>query len=92
LPVNWLRVSLYSRETGKDAQRTRAEAARPMSADPDKLAIETEADRLSGIYLRVRMLAKAQRTDVLEAGREAVAMGLISERDWELVRAAIAER
>jgi hypothetical protein len=30
-----------------------------MGSDLDKLAIEAEADRLSGVYLRVLMLAKA---------------------------------
>ena len=63
-----------------------------MSTDPKKLAIEAEADRLSGVYLRVRMLAQAQRIDVLEAGRDAVAKGLVSAVDSELVREAIGER
>ncbi len=63
-----------------------------MSVDPDKLAIEAEADRLSGVYLRIRMLAQAQRVDVIEARRDAVAKGLVSTADWELVRAAISER
>jgi hypothetical protein len=62
--------------------------------DPDKLAIEAEAEakRLSGVYLRVRMLAQAQRIDVLETGRDAVAKGIISAADWEVVREAICER
>lgn len=63
-----------------------------MSVDLDKAAIEAEADRLSGVYLRVRMLAQAQRIDVLDAGREAVAKGLVTAEDWELVRAALTER
>jgi hypothetical protein len=63
-----------------------------MSADPDKLAIEAEADRLSGVYLRIRLLAQAQRIDVIEAGREAVSKGVVSASDWELVREAITER
>jgi hypothetical protein len=36
-----------------------------MSVDLDKLAAEAEADRLSGVYVRVMMLAQAQRTDFL---------------------------
>ena len=63
-----------------------------MSADLDKLAIEAEADRLSGVYLRVTMLARARRIDVLDAGREAVAKGLISAADWVLVREALGVR
>jgi hypothetical protein len=38
------------------------------------------------------MLARAQRTDFLQAGRDAVAKGLISEADWALVREALVER
>ena len=47
-----------------------------MPTDLDKLAIEAEADRLSGVYLRIVMLAQAQRIDFLEAGRDAVAKAL----------------
>ena len=50
-------------------------------ADLDKLAIEAEADRLSGVFLRVKMLAQAQRTDRATAGRDAVAKGLVSAAD-----------
>ena len=60
-----------------------------MSTDP---AIEAEADRLSGVYLRVRMMAQAQRIEVLQAGEEAVAKGLISKKDWVIVREAINDR
>ena len=54
--------------------------------------MEAEANRLSGVYLRIRMLAQARRIDVLDAGRDAVAKGLVSAADWALVRAAITER
>jgi len=60
--------------------------------DIDKLAVEAEADRLSGVYLRIRLLAQAQRIAVLQAGLDAVANGLVSAEDWELVRTAICER
>ena len=62
-----------------------------MAADLNKLAIEAEAeaDRLSGIYLRVVMLAKARRIEFIEAGREAVASGAISAGDWLMVREAV---
>jgi hypothetical protein len=63
-----------------------------MSDDLDKLAIDAEADRLSGVYLRVRMLAQAQRIDVIEAGRDAVAKGIVTAADWALVQEAITER
>jgi hypothetical protein len=63
-----------------------------MSTDPDKLAIEAEADRLAGVYVRIRLLAQAQGIDVIEAGRHAVAKGVVTAADWELVREAISER
>ena len=63
-----------------------------MGADLDRLALEAEADRLSGVYLRVMMLARAQRMEILQAGREAVAKGVISAADWALVREAIGGR
>jgi len=47
--------------------------------DVDKLAIEAEADRLSGVYIRMMMLARAKRVDLVQAGRDAVAKGLISQ-------------
>ena len=63
-----------------------------MGTDLNKLAVEAEADRLSGVYIRIMMLARAQRTDLLQAGREAVAKGLVSAADWALVREAIGGR
>lgn len=60
-----------------------------MSADLDKLAVEAEADRLSGVYIRVMMLARTQRTDFLQAGRDAVAKGLVSAADWGMLREAM---
>ena len=63
-----------------------------MGNDFDKLAIEAEADRLSGVYLRVLMLAKAQRMEFEAAGREAVAKGLVDAADWLTIQAAIGGR
>ena len=63
-----------------------------MSTDLNKLAVEAEADRLSGAYIRIMMLARAQRIDFLQAGPEAVAKGLVSEGDWSMVREAIGGR
>jgi hypothetical protein len=60
-----------------------------MSADLDKLAVEAEADRLSGVYQRITMLARAQRIDFTQAGREAVAKGLVSAADWGMLREAM---
>ncbi|TDH61125.1 hypothetical protein E2C06_18660 [Dankookia rubra] len=60
-----------------------------MSTDLDKLVVEAEADRLSGIYVRITMLARAQRIDFIRAGREAVAEGLVSAADWLMVREAM---
>ena len=63
-----------------------------LSTDIDKLAIEAEADRLSGVYLRVMLLAQAQRMDLLDAGRIAVTKGLVGAADWALVREALNSR
>lgn len=63
-----------------------------MSTDLNKLAIDAEADRLSGVYLKVKMLAQAQRIDFIEAGRQAVAKGLVSEADWVMVHLAVGGR
>jgi len=60
-----------------------------VSADLDKLAVEAEADRLSGIYVKVVMLAKARQVDFDAAGREAVAAGLVAALDWDLLREAV---
>ena len=60
-----------------------------MSTDFDKLAVEAEADRLSGVYIRITVLAQAQRLDFLQAGREAVAKGLVSAGDWLILREAM---
>jgi hypothetical protein len=45
-------------------------------------AIEAEADRLAGVYLRIQLLARKRRLDFREAGRAAVAEGLVSAEDW----------
>jgi hypothetical protein len=63
-----------------------------MSKNLNKNAIEAEVDRLSRVYLHVRMLAQARRIDVMQAGEEAVAKGLISAKDWAVVRKAINDR
>ena len=59
-----------------------------MLTDLDKLAAEAEADRLSGVYVRITMLARAQRVDFLEAG----AKGLVSAADWATVHKAVGGR
>ena len=63
-----------------------------MSADLDKLAVEAEADRLSGVYARITVLAQAQCLDFLQAGREAVAKGLVNAGDWLMLREAMGAR
>ncbi|MDO9712375.1 hypothetical protein [Paracraurococcus lichenis] len=63
-----------------------------MSTDLDRVAVEAEADRLSGVYLHVMLIARAQRLDLLQAGHEAVAKGVISAADWEIVREALVGR
>ena len=63
-----------------------------MSADLDKLAVEAEADRLSGVYVRITVLAQAQRVEFIQAGREAVAKGIVSAADWAMVHEAVGGR
>ena len=59
-----------------------------VSTELDRLAIEAEADRLTGIFEQVRLLARAQRLGFIQAGRDAVAKGLITALDWAMVRKA----
>jgi hypothetical protein len=63
-----------------------------MRTDLDKLAAEAEADRLSEVYQRITMLARAQRIDFIQAGREAVAKGMVSAADWLMLRDALGGR
>jgi hypothetical protein len=63
-----------------------------MLPDLDELAAEAEADRLSGVYVRVMMLARAQRLDFIQAGRDAVAKGLVSAADRGMLREALGGR
>ena len=48
-----------------------------------------EADRLFGVYVRIRLLARQRGLDLLAAGAAAVREGLVKPEDWELVREAI---
>jgi hypothetical protein len=56
------------------------------------LATEAETDRLSGVYHRIMLLARAQCISFLQAGREAVAKGLVSAADWVMLREAMGGR
>jgi hypothetical protein len=49
--------------------------------DLRQAATEAEADRLLGVFLRVRMLAQSRRIDFKQAGEEVVRKGLVSEAD-----------
>lgn len=59
-----------------------------MSVELDRLAIAAEADRLAVVYEHVRLLARAQRIGFEQAGRDAVAKGLISVADWLMLQEA----
>ncbi len=52
-------------------------------------AVEAEADRLYGVYLRIRLLAQKRGLDLPAAGAAAVREGMVKPEDWELVREAI---
>ena len=62
-----------------------------VSTELDRLAIEAEADRPAGIFEQIRLLAQAQRLSFIQAGRDAVAKGLITASDWALVREALGQ-
>ncbi len=47
------------------------------------------ADRLFGVYVRVRLLAQQRGLDLVAAGATAVREGLVKPENWELVRKAI---
>ncbi len=53
---------------------------------PERQALEAEADRLFGAYIRVTMLCQKRQLGFLEGGAEAVAGGVISAADWDLIR------
>ena len=53
---------------------------------PERQALEAEADRLFGSYLRVSLFCQKRRLGFLEGGAEAVAGGVISAADWDLIR------
>lgn len=44
---------------------------------------------MSGVYIRITMLAHAQRTDFLQVGRDAVAKRLVSAADWLMLSEAL---
>ena len=56
-----------------------------------QLAVEAEADRLAALYERILLAARARRVPFLDAGREAVAKGVVALDDWDLLRKAAAE-
>ena len=53
---------------------------------PERKALETEADRLFGAYIRVTMVCQKRRLGFLEGGTAAVAAGLVSAADWDLIQ------
>jgi hypothetical protein len=57
--------------------------------DLHRAAIEAEADRLFGVYLRIRALAQRRGLDFLAAGAWAARNGMETAEDWDLVREAV---
>jgi hypothetical protein len=62
----------------RDPRRTTATAA-----------AEAEAERPTGVFLRVRMLARERGLDVFAAAAVAMREGLVAEEDWRVLRRAI---
>ena len=58
-----------------------------MSSDLDRLAVE--ADRLAAVYLRIKLLAQAQKVTFDAAGWEAATKGVVTVADWVTIREAI---
>ena len=54
--------------------------------DMHQQAIEAEADRLLGVFIRIRMLAQFQRIEFALAGEDAVRKGLVTEVDWLVIK------
>jgi hypothetical protein len=56
--------------------------------DLRQAATEAEADRLFGLFLRIRVLAQTRSLEFLQAGEEAVRNGLVTAEDWALIKQA----
>lgn len=54
--------------------------------DIHQQAIEAEADRLLGVFIRIRMLAQSQHIEFAQAGEDAVRKGLVTEADWLVIK------
>ncbi len=54
--------------------------------DLRQAAFEAEADRLFGVFLRIRLLAQTRHIDFQQAGEEAVRNGLVAEADWLMIK------
>jgi hypothetical protein len=65
-----------------------------MDSDFDRLTIEeeAEAERLSGVFVRILLLAKASQLEFEAAGRAAVAKGEVAAADWTIIREATGGR
>ena len=57
--------------------------------DPHQAAIETEAARLCGVFLRIGSLARERGLDLFMAGAQGVHEGTVAPEDWRRVREAI---
>lgn len=57
--------------------------------DQQRQATEAEAARVSGVYMKVTIMAQKQKRDLVAVGREAVEKGVIEAPDWQLVEEAI---
>ncbi len=69
--------------------RSAARGATLAAVDPRQAAVDAEADRLLGLYIRVRLLAQTRGLDILTAGAVAVREGMVAEADWRAIREAI---
>jgi hypothetical protein len=50
-----------------------------------QLAVRAEADRLAGVYLRIKLLAQSRRIECLQGCEAAMHEGLETEASWSLV-------
>ncbi|HYI82758.1 MAG TPA: hypothetical protein VEX11_06050 [Acetobacteraceae bacterium] len=60
--------------------------------DPQRQAIEDQTARLSGVHVKVRVVAQKRRIGFVEAGRAAATEELVSLEDCALIWEAIEGR
>ncbi|MBL6082489.1 hypothetical protein JMJ56_31475 [Belnapia sp. T18] len=53
---------------------------------PDKATFEAELDRLTGVYLKLKVAAQKQGIEIETAARQAAEAGTLTPEDYEMIR------